>query len=131
MGTAFSRFTTFPVDNWYDCGKKEILLATNAALLKKFSLAAGPEAPRYENTIIIHPVSIADECNISNSITGPNVSVGKGAVVERSIVSDSIIGSHARIVSAVLHHSVVGGEASIKGLTQSLNIGDSTEIDFS
>jgi glucose-1-phosphate thymidylyltransferase len=43
----------------------------------------------------------------------------------------SIIGSFASIEEAVLHRSIIGSDASIKGLSQSLNIGDNTEIDFS
>ncbi|MBK6273420.1 MAG: hypothetical protein IPF58_01430 [Saprospirales bacterium] len=29
------KFKGFKVDNWYDCGQKEVLLQTNALLLKK------------------------------------------------------------------------------------------------
>ena len=119
---------TFPVENWYDCGNKDSLLETNAVLLKR---GVG-HAPRqnFENTIIIPPVSIADHCKISNSIIGPNVSIGDNTTLNYAILKDAIIGSYSSIENAVLHHSVIGSDAGLHGLSQSLNLGDSTEIDF-
>src|SRR5690606_7912135 len=43
----------FKVEEWYDCGKKEVLLATNAMLLSRMKKQADLKFP---NTIIIHPV---------------------------------------------------------------------------
>jgi glucose-1-phosphate thymidylyltransferase len=120
---------TFPVENWYDCGTKESLLETNAVLLKK-TLGSVHPAKNFENTIIIPPVSIPDSCKISNSIIGPNVSIGDHSIINYSILKDAIIGSYSELQNAVLHHSVIGSDASLHGLSQSLNIGDSTEIDF-
>ncbi|MDX2003258.1 MAG: sugar phosphate nucleotidyltransferase [Chitinophagales bacterium] len=124
------KFTSFKIDNWYDCGKPEILLETNAKLLKKFGFASA-EVPFYENTIIIHPVSIAKGTRITNSIVGPNVTIGEQSEIQYSILSNSIIGDFARLHHVILKKSVVGSDAFIKGLSQSLNIGDNTEIDLS
>lgn len=120
----------FKVDNWYDCGKVEILMETNAKLLKKTSFAS-QDLPEYDNTIIIHPVSIAPGTKISNSIVGPNVTIGEDTEITYSIVSDSIIGDFVRLNHVILKRSVIGSDAYIKGFTQSLNIGDNTEIDLS
>jgi glucose-1-phosphate thymidylyltransferase len=122
-------FDTFNVENWYDCGKKESLLNTNANILKKLEFASD-EVPFFDNTIIIHPVSIADGCNIQNSIIGPNVTIGENATIESSIISDSIIGSYSELNKVVLHKSLIGSDAFVKGYSQSLNIGDNTEIDL-
>jgi len=124
------KFSIFEVDNWYDCGKKDILLDTNAVLLKRKGNAS-EDIPKFENTIIIHPVSIGANCNIKNSIIGPNVCIGDNSVLTYAIVSNSIIGSYAQIEETVLQKSILGSDASIKGLSLSLNIGDNTEIDFS
>lgn len=124
------KFTTFEVDNWYDCGKKDILLDTNAMLLRRQGNAT-ENVPAFENTIIVHPVSIGDNCQIKNSIIGPNVCIGDNSILNYAIVSNSIIGSYALIEEAVLQKSIIGSDASIKGLSLSLNIGDNTEIDFS
>ena len=123
-------FTTFEVDNWYDCGKKDILLDTNAMLLKRQGNAT-EDHPSYENSIIVPPVSIGKDCKIRNSIIGPNVCIGDNCELDHAIVSNSIIGSYAHIAEAVLQKSSIGSDASIKGLSLSLNIGDNTEIDFS
>lgn len=122
------KFSSYPVESWFDCGKKEALLETNAILLKKPSLVS-KENP-FLNTIIIPPVNIASDCDIRNSIIGPNVSIGLKAVISNSIIKESIIGPEAHIKNAVLHDSLIGNEATLTGLSQSLNLGDSAEINY-
>lgn len=122
------KIKSFKVEEWYDCGKKEVLLATNAMLLGR---QAQKEIQTFNNTIIIPPVSIAPNCRIQNSIIGPNVSIGENTYVDHSILKNSIIGSFSQLEDVVLQDSLVGSDASLKGLSQSLNLGDSTEISFS
>ena len=124
------QFKTIQVTNWFDCGKKEILLETNQMLLDKDGYASY-DLPNFDNTIIVHPVSIGKNCKIANSIIGPHVTIGNNTTINYSVVQNSIIGSYALIEEVVLKQSVVGSDAAIKGLSQSLNIGDNTEIDFS
>lgn len=123
------KFTTMEVYNWFDCGQKDILLETNATLLdrKKHSTETVVDT---ENTIIIHPVSIGTNCQIRNSIIGPHVTIGNDSHIDSAIIRDSIIGSYTSIQEAVLYHSIVGHDAAIKGLRQSLNIGDNTQIEL-
>jgi len=123
------RFSSFKVANWFDCGRKDTLLETNSILLKKNTDTRLPEIP-YEKTIIIPPVSIADNCNIKNAIIGPNVTIGDNTVIKYSIIKNSIIGSYSNLNEVVLNSSIIGSDANIRGLTQSLNIGDNTEIDL-
>ncbi len=123
-------FDGFKIQNWYDCGKKDILLETNAILLKKLG-EYKTQNHNFENTIIIEPVSISENCDIKNSIIGPNVTLGENTSVNYSIIRNSIIGNFATIDDVVLHDSVIGSDTFIKGLSQSLNIGDNTEIDLS
>ena len=130
MITLGEHICTFQVNNWFDCGGKTNLLETNAVLLKRNSTAESKQY-HFNQTIIIQPVSIADNCQISHSIIGPNVSIGEHSIINHSIISDSIIGSYSQLETAILHQSVIGNDAYLKGLSQSLNIGDSTEIDFS
>lgn len=123
------QISTFKVDNWFDCGRKDTLLETNYILLKKIHQVSLPVIP-YENTIINPPVSIAENCNIKNSIIGPNVTIGENSVINYSIIKNSIIGSYTNLHEVVLNSSIIGSDANIRGLTQSLNIGDNTEIDL-
>ncbi len=124
-----SQFTSYSVDNWFDCGKKDALLETNAILLQR-PVFTSTDNDRFHNTIIIPPVNIADTVTIKNSIIGPNVSIGQQAIIEDSIIKESIIGPDAHIRHAVLHNSLIGNEATLFGLSQSLNLGDSTEINY-
>ena len=122
-------FKSFKVSNWFDCGKKETLLVSNATLLKKFGGVISPEHS-FENTIVIPPVSIATGCDIKNSIIGPNVTIGEQTTINYSIIKDSIIGSFADLYDIVLTQSLIGSDTEIKGESRSLNIGDNTEIDL-
>ncbi len=123
-----TKIKSFKVEEWYDCGKKEVLLATNAMLLSRQNQI---NEHKFNNTIIIPPVSIASNCRVQNSIIGPNVSIGENTYVDHSILKNSIIGSFSQLEDVVLQDSLVGSDASLKGLSQSLNLGDSTEISFS
>lgn len=123
------KFKSFKVQNWFDCGKKESLLESNAILLKKFGGTIA-ETNSFENTIFIPPVSIGEGCNIKNSIIGPHVAMGDNTIVSFSVVKDSIIGSFSKLYDVVLDDSLIGSDTEIRGETRSLNIGDNTEIDL-
>jgi glucose-1-phosphate thymidylyltransferase len=123
------KFKGFRVENWFDCGRKETLLESNATLLKKFGSKI-EEGLHFENTVIIQPVSIASGCNIKNSIIGPNVAVGENTTIDYSIIKNSIIGSYSNLFDIVLDASLIGSDTEIKGETRTLNIGDNTDIDL-
>lgn len=125
------KFHAFRVNNWFDCGKKESLLSTNAILLKQMEDEnPSKETPEFDTTVIIHPVNIAEGCSIRHCIIGPNVTIGEYTKIESSIIKDSIIGSYAELQQVVLNSSIIGNDAYVRGLSQSLNIGDNTEIDL-
>lgn len=124
-----TEFTSMRVDNWFDCGRREVLLQTNATFLDRPGFATD-DPPPYDNSIIIHPVHIGADCSIANSIVGPHVTVGANTQLENAIVTNSIIGEYASIYDIVLRNSVIGNDTSIGGMQHSLNIGDNTEIDF-
>jgi glucose-1-phosphate thymidylyltransferase len=124
-----ARFKSFKVENWFDCGKKETMLESNATLLKKFGPQIGAEH-NFENTVIVHPVSIGGGCNIKNSIIGPNVAIGENSTIDSSIIKNSIIGSYSNLFDIVLDSSIIGSDTDLKGETRTLNIGDNTSIDL-
>ncbi len=123
-------FKAFKVTNWFDCGKKETLLESNATLLKKFGGNVA-EKHDFENTIIIQPVSIGEGCEIKNSVVGPNVTIGENTKINHAIIKNSIIGSYSNLFEIVLSKSLIGSDAEVKGVNRSLNIGDNTAIDLS
>ena len=120
---------SFRVKNWFDCGKKETLLESNTTLLKKFGGTIDPDV-QSENSIIIPPVAIGAGCRLKNAIVGPHVSIGANTALEYSVVRDSIIGSYTNLFEVVIDNSLIGSDASVKGLSRTLNIGDNTELDF-
>ncbi len=124
-----AKFKPFKVENWFDCGKKESLLQSNSILLKKFGGTIS-QSNKFENTIFIPPVSIAEECDIKNSIIGPNVAVGENTIIHSSIIKSSIIGSFSKLYDVMLDDSLIGNDTEIIGETRSLNIGDNTEINL-
>lgn len=125
-----AEFCTIRAKNWFDCGKKEVLLQTNAILLEREGYAS-QDLPTFYNSIIIHPVHIGTGCDISNSIIGPHVTIGDNSRIDSTILRNSIIGNYSSIRETVLHNSIIGNDTSITGHRQSLNLGDNTEIDFS
>jgi len=119
------RMTTFRVDGWYDCGKPETLLATNRHLLEKKSTER-----KIPGVVIIPPVYISPNCEISNSIIGPYATIADGAIVQDSIVRNLIIGEGAKVQKALLDNSIIGSNAMVRGGYKRINAGDSSEIDF-
>ena len=122
-------FSAIEVDNWFNCGKKEILLETNAIFLDREGYAS-VDLPPYDNTIIIHPVSIGKKCKLTHSIIGPHVTIGDNVEIIQSIISHSIVGNYSKLNEIILNKSVVGNDVSLSSAGQSLSIGDNTEIDF-
>ncbi|GIV34041.1 MAG: glucose-1-phosphate thymidylyltransferase [Chitinophagales bacterium] len=122
-------FDSFRVDDWYDCGKADILLQTNTKLLKGTEFT--PPEGMLQDSILMQPVHIASGTKLINSIIGPNVTIGENAQIRHSILSNSIIGDFANLNHVILTDSIIGSDTSITGFRQSLHIGDNTEIDFS
>ena len=124
-----AEFKSFKVSAWYDCGKRDTLLESNATLLKKFG-GSIISTQAYENTVVIQPVRIGVGCKIENSIIGPNVTIGENTTIESSIVKNSIIGSYSNLFDIVLDFSIIGSDTGIHGETRTLNIGDNTDINL-
>lgn len=120
------KFTTFPVEGWYDCGKPETLLSTNRYLLDGKSTYKTPEG-----TVIIPPAFVAENAIVERSVIGPYTTVASGATVIDSVVRDSIISDGATVTASTLEQSIIGNNAIVKGKFSRLNVGDSSEIDRS
>lgn len=122
------KFQSFKVENWFDAGNKETLLKSNATLLKKFDVKTS--AAKYQNTVIIPPVSIGEGCMLENCIIGPDVTLGEHTNMMHCIVSNSIVGAYSNLYNIVLEDSLIGSDTALRGETRSLNIGDNTSIDL-
>ncbi|MDI9358628.1 MAG: sugar phosphate nucleotidyltransferase [Phycisphaerales bacterium] len=124
-------FKAFKINNWYDCGKIETIIETNAFFLKKFYSGILPEPTHpFINTVLIPPISIHPSCEIKNAIIGPYVTIESKAIIEHSIITNSIVGSYSNIVNTVLDNSLIGSDVALRGQSLVLNIGDNTEINL-
>ncbi len=119
------KISTFPVEGWHDCGKPETLLSTNKFLLDQKSVGK-----KFDNVVINHPVFIAEDADIKNSVVGPYATIDKNCKIEDCIIRNSIVGSNAVVVKSLLENSIIGNNSVIKGNFTRLNSGDSSEIDF-
>jgi glucose-1-phosphate thymidylyltransferase len=120
-------FKALPVDFWLDCGKFDTLLETNRVLLKNNHNIRS----KLKNSLIIKPVFVDKNVVIENSIIGPNVSIASGAIINNSMIKESIIDNQVLITNAKLSNSTIGHDAIIKGSSKKLNIGASSEYDES
>ncbi len=118
----------FPVSSWYDCGHSESLLETNRVLLDEKEDV--DHIYQIKDSVVIQPVAIGSNVRIINSVVGPHASIASDSHIENSIISDSVIGSRSHISKVNLQKSIVGDDASVHGKHNSLNIGDSSSIEF-
>lgn len=127
MVKAGNKIKTVAIDGWYDCGKPETLLATNRYLLElKKDRFSGERA----GNLIIPPSYIAPTAQVANSIIGPHASIGDGAEISSSIITNSIINEKAFIKNTMLTDSLIGPRAALVGRKQQINIGENSEIYF-
>jgi len=113
----------FPVDGWYDCGKRETLLQTNRDLLE-----LDGRQDRVEGSIVIPPVAVHPSAEVRHCVIGPHVTIAAGARIEDSVVRNSIVNEGAQVSRMLLEASVVGEDAVVEGTFRHLNVGDSSEI---
>ncbi len=120
-------FRTFEIEEWYDCGRPEMLLNVNQILLERLGTKLDSD---YENSVIIEPVIIGKGCRIRNCIIGPNVSVDNNTVLEDVHISDSIVGSHCKLRRLILKKSIIDDEVTATGRPYSLNAGQNSTINL-
>lgn len=114
------------IDAWLDCGKPETLLETNAYLLKDRHHIHG-EA---QNCVFIEPVHVEKGARLQDCVIGPNVSVAAGAVLQRSIIRDSIINRDTRVRNMILTDTILGEAVQLVSSERTMNIGDHSLVDM-
>ena len=121
------RFMPGEVDEWLDCGNKEVTVITNQRVLvydsEKGIELVDPSA-KLLNSVIIPPCYIGKDVVLENSVVGPHVSLGKGSVVTNSIIKNSILQHHSIIIDANLKDSMLGSYSKYKGLARDLSLSD-------
>lgn len=121
------KFVPGKVDEWMDCGNKNVTVETNSRMLG-FLHNDGAHLVDYdvklENSTIIPPCYIGEDVVLVNATVGPNVSLGKGCHVLNSTIKNSLVQTHSRIQNANLDNAMIGNHASFDGNFTSISIGD-------
>ena len=120
------RFRAPEIDAWLDCGKAETLLETNSHLLQGSHHVHGETVV----SVLIEPVHLELGAVVRESIIGPNVSVAAGSIIEKSIVSNSIINGNSRVMRMILRDSIIGDAVQLTSSPRRVNIGDHSLIDL-
>jgi glucose-1-phosphate thymidylyltransferase len=121
------KFVPGKVDEWMDCGNKNVTVETNSRMLG-FLHADGEnmvsESAVLENSTIIPPCCIAEGVILKNATIGPNVSIGKNTKVEDSTIKNSLVQANSVIKNASLDNAMIGNNAVFNGKFTSVSIGD-------
>ncbi|QLE01168.1 NTP transferase domain-containing protein [Galbibacter sp. BG1] len=121
------KFVPGKVDEWMDCGNKNVTVETNGRMLQ-FLQQDGEDlvspSVKKENSEIIQPCYIGENVVLKNATVGPNVSIGDGTVVEDSHIKNSLIQTQAVIKNANLDNAMIGNFAKFDGKFTDVSIGD-------
>lgn len=124
-------FKTGTVDEWMDCGNKDVTIETNQKMLGFLDRAEEhliSDNISRDNATIIPPCFIDEGVIIKDSTVGPYVSIGKNTVVENSTITNSIIQNYSKIRNATLDNAMVGNHATFDGKFTRISIGDYCEL---
>lgn len=122
------KMVPFEIENWFDCGKPETLLATNAYILQRDHYAS--QQYPFPDSTFIEPVFIGEGCEIKNSTIGPNATIADGASVKDSQVANSIVSENAEVVDADLDAVALGIGEKVKGIHHNEIISGGEVISF-
>lgn len=126
------KFKPGKVEEWLDCGNKEVTVHTNQRVLEfdyKKNIPLIHSSVKLEETIIIHPCYIGEGVEILNSVIGPHVSIGENSKVSNSIIKNSILQKNTEILNANIQNSMVGNFAKFNGIPRDISMSDYSTID--
>ncbi len=126
------KFVPGTVDEWMDCGNKNVTVETNSRMLgflKSDGVNLVSATVNMENSTIIPPCFIGENVVLKNSTIGPYVSLGDNTWVENTVIKNSLVQTHAVIKNAILDNGMIGNHAAFNGKFTSISIGDYSVIE--
>ncbi|MFV8225303.1 sugar phosphate nucleotidyltransferase [Christiangramia aquimixticola] len=121
------RFVPGKVDEWMDCGNKNVTVETNGRMLN-FLHQDGEklisDSVKITNSEITEPCFIGENVELINAKIGPNVSIGSGTKIENSTIKNSLIQTFAEVKNAKLNNAMIGNHAKYNGEFTEISIGD-------
>lgn len=126
-------FKTGTVDEWMDCGNKNVTLETNSKMLE-FIKTDGEEqmvdpTVKLINSTIIPPCIIGANTVLENTTVGPHVSIGTNCQITNAQVKNSLIQNHTSIKNANLDEAMIGNHVTYNGEFTKISIGDYSQLD--
>ncbi|WP_188620876.1 sugar phosphate nucleotidyltransferase [Flavobacterium suaedae] len=126
------KFVPGKVDEWMDCGNKNVTVETNTRMLG-FLHADGENmvssSAVVENSEIIQPCYIGEGVVLKNATVGPNVSLGDNTKVEDTVIKNSLVQTNTVIKNADLDNAMIGNNAIFNGKFTNVSIGDYSVLD--
>lgn len=126
------KFVPGKVDEWMDCGNKNVTVETNGRMLN-FLHQEGKKlisnSVKITNSEITEPCFIGENVELVNAKIGPNVSIGDGTIVENSTIKNSLIQSFSEIKNAKLDNAMIGNHAKFNGEFTQISIGDFSTLE--
>jgi glucose-1-phosphate thymidylyltransferase len=120
-------FVPGKVDEWMDCGNKDVTVETNSRILK-FLHRDGEklvsDSIKITNSEITEPCFIGENVVLENAKIGPDVSIGNGCIIKNSTIKNSLIQEFSEIKNAKLDNAMIGSFAKFNGDFTSISIGD-------
>lgn len=121
------KFVPGKVEEWMDCGNKNVTVETNSRMLG-FLHADGENLVSnsvvLNDSMIIQPCYIGEGVVLTNTTVGPNVSLGNNTKVENSTIKNSLVQTNSVIKNANLDNAMIGSHAKFDGNFTSISIGD-------
>jgi glucose-1-phosphate thymidylyltransferase len=120
-------FKTATVEEWMDCGNKEVAIETNQRIMTFMEKDASEELntqPALQDSKIIQPCVIDSSVVLKNSTVGPHVSIGAGTVIENCTITNSLIQKNSIIKNATLEEAMIGSHVKYDGKFTKISIGD-------
>lgn len=121
------KMRAIPVEVWLDAGTPETLLETNRYLLQH-GRDNSAEVAKRPGVVVIPPVFVHPSAEVTQSILGPNTSVGAGCKINNSIIRETIFEDEAQGLGVILEDSLVGRKAVISRRAGKINAGDQSEV---
>jgi glucose-1-phosphate thymidylyltransferase len=121
------KFVPGKVEEWMDCGNKNVTVETNSRMLgflHKDGEHLVSDDVKLQNSTIIPPCYIGKDVILINTTVGPNVSLGNACHVIDSSIKNSLVQTHSHIKNANLDNAMIGNHASFDGKFTSISIGD-------
>lgn len=127
MMAAGNVFKTGTVDEWMDCGNKNVAIETNQRIMTFMEKDGSEEInsqPTLENSTIIQPCVIDSSVILKNSTVGPHVSIGAGTVIDNCTITNSLIQKNSSIKNATLDEAMIGSHVKYDANFTKISIGD-------